>query len=213
MPKHRKMIKVLQNIMLLFGQLYIAMQGHKNDLDEFFAWDTDLPSFPLGLWQASPARHIKSGLLQCLVQSGQSESPSGYNCKILAGAVIVHCQPNIKVSTFENYADKGFHPWPAEAAAGYQEVGCCMGHIHPRQFEGVHPWEERTRGSKESIRPIKAGNWMDFPHDPMNKKELFAFLTSKIEEFNWPTAKSLYITSGQDVSSFSSSSIMNCCNC
>ena len=56
------------------------------------------------------------------------------------------------------------------------------------------------------------GNWMAFLRDPMNKKELFAFLTSRIEEFHWPPDKTLYVTSGQAVSYFGSSSTMNCCN-
>lgn len=56
------------------------------------------------------------------------------------------------------------------------------------------------------------GNWGNFLHDPMNKKELFAFLTFNTEEFDCSPDKSLYITSEQAASSFGSSSTMSSCN-
>ena len=40
---------------------------------------------------------------------------------------------------------------------------------------------------------------MDFLRDSVNKKELFAFLTSKVAQFSWPPAKAVYVTSGQAV--------------
>ena len=49
-------------------------------------------------------------------------------------------------------------------------------------------------------------NWMDFLRNSANKKELFALLTSKVEEFIWPSDKDVYVTSGQAVSSFGCSS-------
>ena len=53
---------------------------------------------------------------------------------------------------------------------------------------------------------------MDLLQDSMNKKELFGFLTSKIEEFSWPQDKAVYVTSGPAVISIGSSSPMNNCN-
>ena len=55
-------------------------------------------------------------------------------------------------------------------------------------------------------------NWMNFLADQANKKELFAFLTSKIESFTWPPTKSIYITSGQAVSACGLSVPMDDCN-
>ena len=55
-------------------------------------------------------------------------------------------------------------------------------------------------------------NWMDSLHDSANKKELFALLTSKVDEFIWPSDKDVHVTSGQAVSSFGCSSPMNSCN-
>ena len=58
--KQGKKIKTLQNNVALFGQLYVSMQTRDSDLAEFFAHEiqcTDLPSFPLRLWQASLTKH------------------------------------------------------------------------------------------------------------------------------------------------------------
>ena len=40
---------------------------------------------------------------------------------------------------------------------------------------------------------------MDFLHDPDNKKELFAFITSQVAEFTFQPGKTVYITSGESV--------------
>ena len=37
---------------------------------------------------------------------------------------------------------------------------------------------------------------MQFLRDSVNKEELFAFLTNKVAEHNWPVNKAIYITSG-----------------
>jgi len=42
-------------------------------------------------------------------------------------------------------------------------------------------------------------NWMDSLRDSANK-ELFVLLTSKVEEFIWPSDKDVHMTSGQAVS-------------
>jgi len=49
---------------------------------------------------------------------------------------------------------------------------------------------------------------MDFLRDSANNKELFGLLTSKVEEFIWPSDKDVYVTSGQATSSFGCSSPM-----
>ena len=48
------------------------------------------------------------------------------------------------------------------------------------------------------------GNWMDFLHDPNNKNELFAFITSKVSEFTFQPIKAVYIAAGESVESFGS---------
>lgn len=109
--KQGKKIKVLQNNVALFGQLYISMQNRDGDLAEFFAHE--IQSFPPSLSDFNKLHlpSTKSDLLKCLEQPGQSEPPSTYDCKVLDGAVIVHCLPTTSVSTFHEYADRVFIPY------------------------------------------------------------------------------------------------------
>ena len=109
--KQGKKIKVLQNNVPLFGQLYISMQNRESDLAEFFAHE--IQSFPPSLSDFGKLHlpNTKSGLVQCLEQPGQSEPPSTYDCKVMDGAVIVHILPTASVSTFHEYADIVFIPY------------------------------------------------------------------------------------------------------
>ncbi len=56
------------------------------------------------------------------------------------------------------------------------------------------------------------GKWMDFLGDSDNKKELFAFITSKVAEFTFQPGKAVYITSGESVVSVGSgiSNMLEC---
>ena len=61
--------------------------------------------------------------------------------------------------------------------------------------------EKRGKGVRRKVsgETKLPGNWMDFLRDSMNKKELFAFLTSKVAQFSWPPDKAVYVTSEQGV--------------
>ena len=74
--------------------------------------------------------------------------------------------------------------------------------------------EKRGKGlrRKVSSQTKLRGNWMDFLRDSTNKKELFAFLTSKVVEFTFPPNKAVYITSGESVVSLGLNSAMLDCN-
>ncbi|KAK1891628.1 Protein U3 [Dissostichus eleginoides] len=55
-------------------------------------------------------------------------------------------------------------------------------------------------------------NWPDFLRDPMNKQELFTFLSSKIASTAWPVGKQVFITSGVRVVGTDTSHFMLPCN-
>ncbi len=86
------------------------MQNRQSDLNEFFAHE--IQSFPPSLSDYGMLRlpGTKSDLLHCLDQCTKTEPPSTYDCKVLDGAVIVHCLPTFNVSTFNMYADEVFVP-------------------------------------------------------------------------------------------------------
>ena len=94
LPKKGKM-KVLQNNVALFGQLYIAMQNRQSDLNEFFAHE--IQSFPPSLSDFGMLYlpGTKSDLLPCLGQSTKTEPPSTYNSKSWMDPLLfIACQPS-----------------------------------------------------------------------------------------------------------------------
>ena len=74
--------------------------------------------------------------------------------------------------------------------------------------------EKRGKGVRRKVsgETKLPGNWMDFLRDSMNKKELFAFLTSKVAQFSWPPDKAVYVISEQGVVSIGDNSAMQNCN-
>ena len=94
LPKKGKM-KVLQNNVALFGQLYIAMQNRQSDLNEFFAHE--IQSFPPSLSDFGMLYPpgTKSDLLPFLGQSTNTELPSTYNSKSWMDLLLfIACQPS-----------------------------------------------------------------------------------------------------------------------
>ena len=81
--KHGKKIKVLQNNVALFGQLFIAMQSRESDLKEFFRHE--IQSFPTSLSDLGKLHFpsAKSELLKCLDLTGQQEPPTDYDCVVI----------------------------------------------------------------------------------------------------------------------------------
>ena len=108
--KQGKQIKVLQNNVALFGQLYIAMQNREGDLAEFFSHE--IQQFPPSLSDFGKLHlpSTKSDLLHCLELCNTPDPPSLYDCLVLDGAVIVHLLPTEAVRTFDEYAHKVFIP-------------------------------------------------------------------------------------------------------
>ena len=95
-------MKILQNNVGLFGKLYIAMQSRDSDLEDFFSYE--IQPFPPSLSELGKPNlpTNKSDVIKCLQPSNQPEHPSFYDCKVLDGAVIVHCLPTAGVRTFND---------------------------------------------------------------------------------------------------------------
>ncbi|KAL9954615.1 hypothetical protein ACROYT_G042179 [Oculina patagonica] len=81
-------------------------------MKEFFSHEVQ--SFPPALSEFGNLRlpSAKSDLLKCLQpnSNGHTDSPTQFDCKVLDGAVIVHCLPKVEASTFDDYAEKVFIP-------------------------------------------------------------------------------------------------------
>ena len=184
--KQSKTIKVLQNNVALFAQLYIAMQNRDADLGKFFSHEVQ--SFPPSLSEFGNLRlpSNKSELLKCIIPA---------RCKICDGAVIVHCLPVTGVITFDDYAENVFIPYIRSQSSRRVDI-VWDAYVPDSLKESTR--EKRVKGVR---RKVFGGtklqrNWMQFLRDSVNREELFAFLTNKVAEHNWPENKAIYITSG-----------------
>ena len=212
-PKQGK-IKILQNNVALFSQLYISMQSREGDLHEFFAHE--IQPFPPSLSDLGKLYlpGTKSDMLNCIEQCEVPACPSMYGCTVLDGAVIVHILSTKAVCTFSEYAEKVFIPYLIDQLQSSSRVDVVWDtYIADSLKESTR--EKRGKGlrRKVSSQTKLPSNWMDFLRDSTNKKELFAFLTSKVTEFTFPPNKAVYITCGESVVSSGLNSVaMPDCN-
>ena len=72
--------------------------------------------------------------------------------------------------------------------------------------------EETGVRRKVSMETKIPRNWMEFLCDSRNKKELFPFLTSKVENYVFPQGKAIYLTADELVVTVCASSPMLNCN-
>ena len=111
-----------------------------------------------------------SDLLKCIEDSDQPESPSIYDCKVLDGAVIVHCLLTTSVSAFHEYTDRIFIPYLEKQLGAASRLYVVWDTYIPYSLK------ESTRENRgEDVRWQVSGetklpeNWMDFLRDSMNK--------------------------------------------
>ena len=132
--KSSKKIKLLQNNVALFGQLYIATQSRDGNLKEFFAHEVQ--SFPPSISDFGKLHlpSAKSDLLQCLEQPLQQEPPTNFDSIVLDGAVVVHLLPTDGVSTFNEYAHKVFIPYLSKQLEHAQRIDVVWDSYLPRSL-------------------------------------------------------------------------------
>ena len=143
-----------------------------------------------------------------------SDPPSNYDCIVLDGAVIVHFLPTKAVSTFNEYADKVFIPYVNKQLQHSTRVDIVWDVYVPDSLKE----STREKRGKDVRRKVSGqtklpGNWIDFLHDPSNKKEFFTFLMSKVYESTFPPTKAVYATLGETVVSVGNNNpAMSSCN-
>ena len=211
--KQGKKIKALENNVSLFGQLYISMQSREGDLEEFFSHEVQ--SFPPSLSEFGKRylRGTKSELIKCLEPLHKSTPPETFSCKVLDGAVIVHCLSIAGITTFKEYAEKAFIPHLQSHLQGTERLDVVWDTYRPESLKE----STRQKRGKGVLRKVSGEtklprNWSDFLHDSSNKKELFDFLTYKVANFVFPEGKAVYITSEESVLKVCSSSPMPNCS-
>ena len=117
------------------------------------------------------------------------------------------------MSTFNEYADRVFIPYLEKQLQESRRLDVVWDTYIPDSLkESTRFKRGKGVGRKVSGQTKLPGNWMDFLRDSTNKKELFTFLTTNVDEFNYLEAKVVYVISGQSVLSISSGIPMPSCN-
>jgi hypothetical protein len=196
--KQTKRIATLQNNVALFAQLYVAMQSRNADLEEFFRHEVQ--PFPPSLSEFGKLRlpSAKSELLKCIVPSTMPEPPTQFDCNVLDGAVVVHCLPVTGSITFDDYAHNVFIPHLSSQRS--RRVDVVWDTYIPNSLK-ESTREKRGKGVRRKVGGATKlpSNWMSFLRDPLNKEELFHFLSLKVAGHNWPEWKTVHVTSGKNV--------------
>ena len=166
-----------------FWSLRISRDGRDGDLGEFFAHE--IQPFPPSLSDLGKLHlpNTKSDLLKCLDQPELPDPPSTFDCVVLDGAVVVHFLSTKGMSTFNEYADKVFVPYISNQLQSCMRIDIVWDTYMPDSLK-ESTREKRGKGvpRKVSGETKLPSHWIDFLHEPSNKKELFVFLTTKISE-------------------------------
>ena len=116
---------------------------------------------------------MKSDLVQCLKQPGQSEPPSTCDRKVQDGAIIVHCLPTKSIASFhENANQTGCLNHTLRSSCripqGWMMSGTRTSQTVQRRVPGegeVVLWAEKWSQCHTKL----PRNWMDFLHNPIHK--------------------------------------------
>ena len=189
------------------------MQSREGYLEEFFSHEVQ--SFPPSLSEFGKLYlpGTKSEFMKCLEPLHESTPPETFSCKVLDGAVIVHCLSIAGITTFKEYAEKAFMPHLQSHLQGTERLDVVWDTYRPDSLK-ESTCQKRGKGVRRKVsgETKLPRNWSDFLHDSSNKKELFDFLTYKVANVVFPEGKAVYITSEESVLTVCSSSPMPNCN-
>ena len=194
----------------LFSRLYIATHHRSGDLDEFFMHENQ--PYPPSLSEFGNLRlGKKSDLLTCIKPAEQPDPPPVFDWKI-DGAATVHALPLTTVSTFNSYAEHIFIPFIINHLQTSKRVDIVWDTYKGNSIKNSTR-EKRGKGQRRKVTGETKipPNWKAFLQDNTNKKELFALLTDRVADFQFPEDKEVYITSEEDVlSSQGPSDVQRC---
>ena len=174
-------------------------EHHDGDMREFFGYEVlSLPP-ALSEFRNLHVPSAKSDLLKCLQpnSNGNTDPPAQIDCKVLDGAVIVHCLPTVEASTFDEYAEKVFIPHLQQQLHQSKRVDVAWDTYVPDSLKDATR-EKRGQGVRRKVagQTKLPKNWMMFLRDADNKSELFSFLMSEVVQFQWPLDRTLHIIFG-----------------
>ena len=213
-PKSKQPVSALRSDCNLFSRLYIATQHRSGDLDEFFIHENQ--PYPASLSEFGKLRFGKKlDLFTCVkpANTDQPNPPPFYECKIFDGAAVVHALPSTTVSTFHSYAENVFIPIILNHLQSSKRVDIVWDTYKAYSIKDSTR-EKRGNGQRRKVtgETKTPPNWNVFLQDNRNKKELFALLTSRVSNFQFPENKEVNITSDEFVATSRGSSDMQRCD-
>ena len=144
---------------------------------------------------------MRSDLLTCVkpVSTEQPNPPPFYDCKIFDRAAVVYALPSTTVSTFDSSAENVFIPFMLI----YLQSG--------KRVDIV--WDTyKTNSIKDSTRDQDSSKLEHVSVGQYKQEKLFALLTSRVSNFQFPENKEVNITSDESVVTSRGSSDMQRCD-
>ena len=122
-----------------------------------------------------------------LASTKQPDPPPLYDCKVFDGAAVVLAHPSTIVSNFDSYAENVFIPFIMNHLQSSKRVDIVWDTYKANSIKDSTR-EKRGKGQRRKVTggtkiPI---NWRAFLQDNTNKKKLFALLTSRVSNFQFP---------------------------
>jgi len=187
--KLKQQVSALRSDCNLFSRLYIATQHGSGDLDEFFMHENQ--PYPPSLSEFGKLRFgEKSDLF----------------------SAVVRAHPSTTVSTFDSYAENVFISFILNHLQSSKRVDIVWDMYKANSIKDSTR-EKRGKGQRRKVTDDTKipPNWKAFLQDNTNKKELFALLTTRVSNFQFPENKEVNITSEESVvSSRGSADIQRC---
>ena len=118
--------------------------------------------------------------------SEQHNPPTHFDCKILDGAVIVHCLPTTGVATFDDYADTIFIPHLVNQLQNSERVDVVWDkYVADSLKESTRSKRGTGTRRKVSGQVMFTMNWMRFFEILQTRQSCFTFLPKRCHALNF----------------------------
>ena len=209
--KKTEKLRVLQNNIEIFGQLYLSHR--ESDRDEFFTHEAG--PFPQSLSENGKMHFpaSKSDLLKCFPSMEDTAIiPGEFDCIIIDGSAAAHyLPPESNQKDFSDYAKKRIVPYVEGLWAYCDRLDVVFDRYLPDSLKSAVR-EKRGSGERYKVEGhVKLPRrWADFLHMSENKEELFHFLAKEIFKCRISEQKQLNVTKGSEVLSKNTPQMPTC---
>ena len=196
-PKASLKPSTLASDRYLFSHLYIARQQREGDLGKFFMHENQ--PYPSAISELGSLGFGKKSALLSYISKGihNPKDTTIVDVKVFDGAEVVHSLPVSSATTFDEYAYKVFCPFLERSFRNTSRIDVVWDDYRENSLKEATR-ERRGQGVRKVEGHVKLPkNWQAFLQDPLNKKELFSFLTRSAQTFSWPDGKQVILTLGK----------------